>query len=218
MLMRRLPGVYLRGMWSWLYVRAAVCVLMAGSLLVLSFPQYAPGAFGLVCLPTYFKIELSRRLGRYASQYSSVGRKRQRNISQVVHPHPRCDGYRRHLSYLYCPLSDNVAAQHPTSLTVDDQFAEAHLAPINYRTRGRVETHNRNHPVVCLAGLRFGEAFLGILRVSGATDRTHWVPHRHRRSSHSVGSSHKAVLYRLRNQHEATGNVPGGKNVGRRGP
>jgi hypothetical protein len=54
-----------------------------------------------------------------------------------------------------------------------------------------------------------------ILRVREAADRTHWVSHRHRRAPDSIGSSHEAVLYRLRNQHQATGNISGGKDMGR---
>src|SRR6266853_868630 len=48
-------------------------------------------------------------------------------------------------------------------------------------------------------------------------DRTHLVPKRHRRTSNGVGSRHKAVLYRLRDQHQMTGNVPSGKDMRRRG-
>jgi hypothetical protein len=39
--------------------------------------------------------------------------KRERNTSQVVHPHPGDHSYRRHLGDLHCPLANNVAAQYP---------------------------------------------------------------------------------------------------------
>jgi hypothetical protein len=90
--------------------------------------------------------------------------------------------------------------------------------PANYRSRGRVEVNNRGHDVVCLTGLCFGEAHLGILRLREASAWTHSVPQRHRRASHGVGSRHEAVLYRLWDKHQATGNVPGGEDVGRGGP
>ncbi len=139
-------------------------------------------------------------------------------MSQVIHPHPGGDGYRRDLGDLDCPLANNVAAQYPAGRAVDDQFAKAHRAPVDDRARGRVEAYNRGHDIVCFTGLCFSQTHLGILRVREAADRTHRVPNRHRRASHGVGSRHEAVLNRLRDQHQATGNVPSGKDMGRGSP
>ena len=77
------------------------------------------------------------------------------------------------------------------------------------------EAYDRDHDFVCFTGLCFGEAHLGILRVREAADRTHRVSSRHRRTSYGVGSRYEAVLYRLRDQHLATGNVPSGEDMGR---
>ena len=127
-------------------------------------------AFCLMCLPTHFQIEFACRAGRHASQYSCVGGKRERNVRQVVHPHFRSDGYRRHLGDLHCPLANNVAAQHHAGRAVDDQLAKTHLAPVNDCARSRVETYNCGHDIVCFTGLRFGEAHLGIFRVREAAE------------------------------------------------
>src|SRR6266516_1280028 len=134
------------------------------------------GAFCLVCLPTHFQIEFTCRAGRYASQHPCVGGKRERNVSQVVHPHFRGDGYRRHLGDLHCALANNVAAQHPAGRAVDDQFAETRLAAVNDCARSRVEAYNRDQDFVCFTGLCFGEAHLGILRLCEAADRSHRIP------------------------------------------
>src|SRR5438874_12822739 len=67
--------------------------------------QLMTGAFCLMCLPTHFQIEFACRAGRHASQRSCVGRKRERNVSQVVHPHFRGDRYRRHLGSVASALS-----------------------------------------------------------------------------------------------------------------
>ena len=91
-------------------------------------------------------------------------------------------------------------------------------APVDDRARGRVEVDNRGHDIVCFTGLRFGEAHLGIFRVREAADRAHRVPKRHRRASHGVGSRHEAVLYRLRDQHQATGDIPSGEDMRRGRP
>ena len=80
-------------------------------------------------LTTLLWIELARRVCRHTSEYSCVGGKRERNVRQVVHPHFRSNGYRRHLDDLNCPFANNVAAQHPAGRAIDDQIAEAHLAP-----------------------------------------------------------------------------------------
>ena len=98
-----------------------------------------PGAPFLMWLTTHFQIEFACRAGRHASQYSCVGRKRKRNMSQLVYPHPRGDDYRRQLGDLHCPLANNVAAQYATARTVNYQFAKTHRAPINDCARGRVE-------------------------------------------------------------------------------
>ena len=60
-------------------------------------------------------------------------------MSQLVHPHPRGDGYRRHLGDLYGSLANNMAAQYFSGLAVHDQFAETDLAPVDDCARGRVE-------------------------------------------------------------------------------
>src|SRR5467141_696597 len=93
----------------------------------LSFPsELIVGALCLMCLPTHLQIEFACRAGRHASEYSCVGRKRERNVRQVVHPHVRSDGYRRHLGDLHCPLANNMAAQYPAGRAVDDQLAKTY--------------------------------------------------------------------------------------------
>ena len=111
-----------------------------------------PGAVYLMCLPTHFQIELACRAGRHASQYSCVSRKRERNTSQVVHPHPRCDGYRRHLGNLDRPLANwKAELLDPSSLmvvastltssanTTLGTYTFANLVPGNYLLRSRVD-------------------------------------------------------------------------------
>ena len=73
-------------------------------------PSQLMPALYLMCLPTHFQIEFACRAGRHVSQYSCVGGKRERNMSQVVHPHSAGDGYRGHLGDLHCPVANNVAA------------------------------------------------------------------------------------------------------------
>jgi hypothetical protein len=68
-----------------------------------------PTVFYLVRFQTDFQIELACRDPRHASQYPCVGRKREWNMSQVIHSHSRGDGYRRELGDLHCSLADNVA-------------------------------------------------------------------------------------------------------------
>ena len=78
--------------------------------------------------------------------------------------------------------------------------------------RTTVATH-----VVRFTGLGLGQADLRVLRIGEAADRTYLVRERHRRTVHGVGGGHEAVLYRLRNQHQAAGNVAGREDVRRRG-
>jgi primase-polymerase (primpol)-like protein len=60
-----------------------------------------------------------------------IGRKRKRDSSQLVHPHPAGNGYRHHLHNADCPLA-NVVAAKIGCLTVGDQFAETSgLVPVN---------------------------------------------------------------------------------------
>src|SRR6516164_9063296 len=54
--------------------------------------------------------------------------------------------------------------------------------------------------------------------VRETADGTHRVPNRHRRALHGVSSRNEAVPYRLRDQHQAAGNVSSGKDMGLRGP
>ena len=70
------------------------------------------------------QIELLGGTVRRAAEDPGVGGKRERNLSQVVHPHPGGDGDRRHLDDLDRPLADDVAAQDLARRAVDDQLAE----------------------------------------------------------------------------------------------
>jgi len=71
---------------------------------------------------------------------------------------------------------------------------------------------------VSFTRFRFSETDLGVLGVRETADGTHWVPNRHRRALHGVGSRNEAVPYSLRDQHHSTGNVSSGKDMGLRGP
>ena len=54
---------------------------------------------------------------------------------------------------------------------VGDQLAEAGRPAVDDRARGRVEAHHRDDHIVRFAGLRLGQADLGIFRVGEAADR-----------------------------------------------
>ena len=59
---------------------------------------------------------------------------------------------------------------------------------------------------------------IDILGVCETADGTYRIPNRHRRASHGIGSRNEPVPYCLRDQHQATGNVSGGKDMGLGGP
>jgi hypothetical protein len=99
-------------------------------------------------------------------------------------------------------------------LTVDDQITKTNFVPIDDRAGSRVEAYNRHLGIVCLTRLCFSETNLGILGVSETANGTHWIPNYHRGASHGVGSRNEAVPYSLRNQHQATGDIAGGKDMG----
>src|SRR3954470_1834464 len=44
-----------------------------------------PGGLRLMRLPIHLQIELARRAGRHASEYSCIGGKRERNVRQFVY-------------------------------------------------------------------------------------------------------------------------------------
>src|SRR5262245_2079875 len=96
-------------------------------------------AFYLIRLPADVQVELARRAGGHVSEDPCVGRIGERNMNQVVHPHPRVNGYSSHLRNLHCPLADNVAAQYFGGLPVGNELAKTGLAPVDNRARGRVE-------------------------------------------------------------------------------
>src|ERR1700730_18579990 len=109
---------------------------MAVSLPLFCSSELRTSAFCLMCLPTHLQIEFACGAGRHASDYSCVGRKRERNV--------RRDGYRRHLGDLHCPLANNMAAQYPAGRAVDDQLAKTYFAPVNDCACSRVEAYNRD--------------------------------------------------------------------------
>src|SRR5262249_37147757 len=129
----------------------------------------------------YLQIELVCRTGRRASQCSCIGRIRERDMSQFVHPHAGSDGYCRHLGGIDGPVTNYVATQYPESLSVRDQFAKTNLTSIDDRPRGRVETYNRRHGIMRFTSLRFREAHLGILWIREAAYRRHLLFYRKRR-------------------------------------
>jgi len=103
-------------------------------------------------------------------------------------------------------------------LAVDDQLAKTDFVPIDDRTGSRVEAYHGRLDIVCVTGLCFSETHLGILGVCETADGTYRVPNRHRWASHGVGSRNEPVPYCLRDQHQATGNVSSGKDMGLGGP
>src|SRR5262245_40527133 len=109
-----------------------------------------------------------------------------------------------------------MAAQDRARRAVGDQLAEADCPAIDDRARGRIEAYHRYHYIMCFTGLRFGQTYLGIFRVGEAADWTHLVPKRRRRASYGVGGRYEAVLDRLRNEHQAAGDIAGGEDVWRR--
>src|SRR5262245_18928345 len=167
--------------------------------------------------PDHFQIELTSRARRRATQDPGIGGKREWNLSQIIHPHSGGNGYRRHLGDIYRSLTNNVAAQNFVGRAVDDQLAETGRPPVDYLPRGRIEAHYRYHHIVCLTRLRFGQPHLRILWISEAADRRRLVLKPHHRASNGVGGRHKAVLYRLWDQHQTTGDVTGGEDVWRGG-
>ena len=134
-------------------------------------------------------------------------------MSRAVHSHPGGDGYRRRLGDLNCPLANNVAAQYPVGYAVDDQFPKAHRAPV-YDCALVESKRTPRSDIMRFTGLCFSETHLSIFRVREAADRAYRIPNRHCRTSHGVGSRHEALLYCLRDQHLATGDVPSGENMG----
>src|SRR4030095_11612354 len=167
-------------------------------------------------LPDHFQIQLARCARRHATEDPCVGWKRERNLSQVIHTHPGGNGYRRHLCDLYRTIADNVAAQDFIGRAVGDEFAETGRPPVDYRASGRIEAYNNSNCIMGFTRLRFGQSHLRILRVGETSDRTRLIPKRHRQAAHGVGCRDKTVLYRLRDQHQTTGDVPGGEDMWRR--
>src|SRR5262249_31445388 len=180
--------------------------------------ELLPSAFRLICFPIPLEIEFASRACRYASQYSSIGWKREWNLRQVIDRHACSDHDASHLRDLHCPLADDVAAQYPVGPAVNDQLTETDFVPIDDRTCGGVEAQNSCLDVVSFACFPFSETDLGILGVRETADGTHRVPNRHRRVLHGVSSCNEAVPYCLRGQHQTTGNVSSGKDMGLRGP
>ena len=109
-----------------------------------------------MCSPADLQVELVRRADRRADQDRCVGRISKRNMCQLVHPHSRGNGYRRHLDDVHRSLADNVAAQYLAGLAIDDQFAKAELAPVDDIARRRVEVDNCSHDIVGRTCLCFG--------------------------------------------------------------
>ena len=110
-----------------------------------------------------------------------------------------------------------MATQDRATLAVGDQLAEACGLAVDDRARGFVETHHRDDHIVCFAGLRLGQADLGIFRLSEAADGAHLVAERFGHAARSIGGRDKPVLRRLRNQHQSPGDVTGSEHVRCRG-
>src|SRR6516162_2960394 len=176
--------------------------------------ELLPSALWLICFPTSLEVELAGHASRHASQYARIGWKREWNLRQVIDPHACGDDDPCHLGDLHRPLADNMAAQYLVSFAVNDQLAKTDAVPIDDSTGSRVEAYDGCLDIVCLTRLRFGETDLGILGVCETADGTRRVPNYRRRASHSIGGCNEAVPYCLRNQHQATGNVASGKDMG----
>ena len=139
-------------------------------------------------------------------------------MRELIDPHASGNRDRRYLRDLDRPLADDVAAKNFIGHAIDDQLAEPGCSPVDDRPRGRIKVNDRSRDIMFFPCLRFGHAYLCILRVGKATDRIHFLIKRHRRTSYGVGGRDEAVLYRWRNQHQAPGDIPSSKDMWRRGP
>ena len=131
---------------------------------------------------------------------------------------PRRDGDGHHLNDLDGPFAHDMAAQDRARRAVDDQFAEPGRSAVDDRAGGLVEAARRDYHFVRFSGLRLGQPDLGIFRVGEAADRIDLLAKRDRRAAHGVGGRHEAVLDRLRNQHQAAGDVARREDVRGSGP
>ena len=66
--------------------------------------------FDFARLPADIQVELTSRRGSRIGEVACVGRKRERNPSQVIHAHLRGHGYCCDLGNLHCPFAHDVAA------------------------------------------------------------------------------------------------------------
>ena len=110
-----------------------------------------------------------------------------------------------------------MAAQDLSCRAVHNQFTKTVCPAIDDCASSGVKVDSRGHYILRFARLRFGEAHLRIFRVGETANRRNLIQELHRRSSDRVGAGHEAVLNCLRNEHEPTGDVAGGEDVGCRG-
>src|SRR5207244_4916592 len=96
-----------------------------------------------VRLPKVLPIELPGHAGRHATEYAGVGRKRKRNVSQLIDSHSGGDGDCRDLRDLDRPFADDVTTENLVRRAIDDQLAEAERSPVDDRACGRDEVDRR---------------------------------------------------------------------------
>ena len=82
-------------------------------------------AFDFACLPAYVQIELAGRGASCVREISRICRKRERNLSQFIDPHPRRNSHCRDLCNLYRSFANNVTAQYLRGLAIDNELAKS---------------------------------------------------------------------------------------------
>ena len=84
------------------------------------FEHLALLVFYLAFLPGQFQIELASRTCRNAAEDSGIRRKREWNLSQLVHPHSGGDDYCCYLRDIHRPLTNDVTSEDVVGRAVDD--------------------------------------------------------------------------------------------------
>ena len=76
---------------------------------------------GLIRLSPCCQVEPTSHAGCQAAENPSIGGKRERNSSEIVHTHPGCHRYRRDLDDVDRTLTDDVASENVGGCSIDDQ-------------------------------------------------------------------------------------------------